>query len=67
MGCVFGSRKYICRLDSKFRLVLPVDIRELLGIENSVVLELCDGVSVLRKPNGESGRPVSKNCEEVRE
>ncbi len=67
MGCAFGTRKYICRLDAKFRLVLPVDAREALGITDGVVLELRDGELAFRKLNGERkrSRPVSRNCEEV--
>jgi DNA-binding transcriptional regulator/RsmH inhibitor MraZ len=60
----------VCRLDSKFRLVLPADVRNSLGIsaENgSVLLELEGNSLSLRKPNGESARarPVSRNALEV--
>lgn len=64
--CVFGT-KYVCRLDEKFRLVLPVCARESLGIDDAVVLEISGDRIFLKKPNGERKHSIviSKNTLEV--
>jgi bifunctional DNA-binding transcriptional regulator/antitoxin component of YhaV-PrlF toxin-antitoxin module len=63
------TKKFVCRLDRKFRLVLPVTIREKLGISNLVLLGVDGNLVVIRKIDRESklGLAISKNCEEVRD
>lgn len=52
--------------DRKNRIVLPVSVREKLGLTNSVVLKIDNNKVSLRKPNGEIGSLISKNISEIK-
>ena len=60
------------RLDKKGRLVLPVEIRDALGLEKGEELQLLfesKGTSVsatLSRPGRASSRSISKNTKEVK-
>ena len=58
---------WICRLDDKFRLVIPMKARESLNISDfdSVMLTLDNERLIIKKARGESGRRISKNHYEV--
>lgn len=56
---------WIVRLDKKKRLVLPVELRDRLGISDSVELNWsAEGLKV-SKPNEYRTRPASRNISEV--
>lgn len=55
----------MARLDKKSRLVLPVKVRETLGIKDRVVLTLKGDELVVTAAGDESGRAISKNVEEL--
>ena len=56
---------WVIKLDKKKRLVIPMEAREKLGITDYVLVKLRGRKLAISKPNGERGRPISKNCEEV--
>lgn len=61
-----SARVLICRLDSKHRLVLPVLVREKLGLNGSVQLRLEGDRVIIKKPERTLGAlPISRNCSEV--
>lgn len=63
---IFTINKWVIKLDTKNRLVLPLKARKSLNIKDRILLELKDGKKlVITKSNGESGDLISKNCEEV--
>jgi len=68
---IFTTNKWIIKLDTKNRLVLPLKARKSLNIKDRILLELKDNGNnngnelVITKSNGESGDLISKNCEEV--
>ena len=56
---------YFITLDRKNRIVLPVTIREKLGITDSIVLKIDSNKAILQKPNGEFAFPISRNISEI--
>ncbi len=56
---------WVCKLDKKFRLVIPEKARRELQISDKVLLELSDYELVVKKANGESGNLISRNCMKV--
>ena len=56
---------WVCKLDKKFRLVIPEKVRRELDISDKVLLELSDQGLVVNKANGELGVLVSRNCMKV--
>ena len=61
----FILRKWVCRLDKKFRLVLPLEARQDIKASDSVLLVLNGDKLVITLSDGEDGRLVSRNCKEV--
>ena len=61
----FTLRKWVCRLDKKFRLVLPLEARQGIKASDSVLLVLNGDKLVISLPDCEEGRAISKNCKEV--
>jgi len=52
-------------LDRKARLVLPLTLREELGVSEFVLFEFEGDKLVVRRVERSSGRPISKNCREL--
>lgn len=61
------SFTYICKLDKKFRLVLPLLARKRVRIGDRVALRV-EGSRILitRTKDIEDALPISKNCKEVK-
>ena len=52
-------------MDRKARLVLPLTLRESLGVSEFVLFEFEGERLVVRKVERSAGRPISKNCTEL--
>ena len=52
-------------MDKKSRLVLPITLRESLGVSEFVLFEFEGEKLVARGVERSTGRPISKNCTEL--
>lgn len=56
---------WVIKLDKKNRLVVPMEARQRLGITDLILVKLESQRLVITKANGEKGRLISKNCQEI--